>query len=178
MHTTLILVALLGVSSTAGEELIWRTSYGQAKKEGASERKPLAVVVGTGAEGWEKIAQEGALSNECRTILAASYVCVYVDRTTEEGRRLAAAFEIPEGTGIVISNVTGELQAFRHAGTLEATDLSRYLRKYADPERVAITTETHTTQRTSFYPSRTGTGQPVPYWQGGFAPFGGCPNCR
>jgi hypothetical protein len=68
---------------------------------------------------------------------------VYVDTAQPEGKRLAAAFDLSGGPGLVLSNHAGDLQAFRHAGDLADADLARYLKRYTDPARVVRTTETN-----------------------------------
>jgi len=102
----------------------------------------LAVFIGTGSSGWENASKEGALGKQVKEILASEYVCVYLDTKNEEGRRLAKAFSISSGTGLVLSDKSGKLQAFRHDGDLEPSELQTYLNRYADPDRVAATTET------------------------------------
>jgi len=90
------------------------------------------------------------LSAECRRHLASHYVCAYVDTSTESGKRLADAFELPGGQGIIISDRTGGVQAFRHEGTLSNADLGAYLERYAG-ERAITTTETADSIRGSSY---------------------------
>jgi hypothetical protein len=87
------------------------------------------------------VSRDGRLGEEAKRVLSAEYICVYIDTTAAAGKRLAAAFEISEGPGIVISDATGDLQAFRHAGELGGDDLVRYLRRYAAPGRVVRSTE-------------------------------------
>ena len=67
------------------------------------------------------------------------------------GRRLAAAFDIAAAEGLVISDQSGRLQAFRHDGNLADEELHRHLRRYANPDHVVVTTETATLQRVSDY---------------------------
>ena len=62
-------------------------------------------------------------------------------------------FELSGGTGLVISDRTGQLQAFRHEGALDGADLKAYLERYGAPERAVTATETHSASRTSLYPS-------------------------
>src|SRR5262249_47736318 len=62
----------------------------------------------------------------------------------------ARDFEVSEGVGLIISDRTGQLQAFRHEGTLAGDDLTSYLERYSATGRVAQTTETHQSQRTSY----------------------------
>jgi len=155
MHTSIVLAALTGLLAPAegASAPTWLSDYAQARRLGAAQKKPLAVFLSSGKENWGKRATEGSLGGEVRRLLAGRYVCVNVDTTTEEGRRLASSFEMPNGLGLVISDRTGQLQAFSHAGELAGADLARYLERYAASDRVVETTETHTTGRTSFYPA-------------------------
>jgi hypothetical protein len=145
MFTSAVLVALSGL--LAQGELIperptWLNDYGVASKRGIAEQKPLAVFIGTGEAGWDKISKEGELGKEAKQLLEAHYVCVYVDMNKRAGRALAAEFAISDGVGLVISDRSGGLQAFRHDGTLKPKELERSLRRYANPDRVATSTET------------------------------------
>ena len=144
MFTSVVLVAL--TSFVAHEEMAvrpsWLKDYGIAAEQGTAQQKPLAVFIGTGETGWDEVSKDGSLGREANDLLAAHYVCVYLDASKEEGRRLAKAFAVNEGMGLVLSDRTGKLQAFHHDGELNATDLEKVLRRYSDPERVATTTET------------------------------------
>jgi hypothetical protein len=152
MYTSLMLFALAGYLPPAivGEKSPWLSDYGVAVRQGATERKPVAVVLGSGVLGWQKLANDGGIGNEAKTALAG-YVCVYVDTAREEGQRMAKAFEMTGGPGLVISDRSGQFQAFRHEGALTNRDLIRCLAKYGDPDRVVRATETDVNQRTSLY---------------------------
>ena len=84
MNTALFLAAFLsaatGVSPTTPT---WNGSYVQAQDEAAG-KKPLAVVFGSGQDGWTKLVR----SEEAKKVLAEQYVCVYVDVTTDAGKKL------------------------------------------------------------------------------------------
>src|SRR5436305_2248053 len=141
MYASTLLIARLGVPGAA-DTPTWLTDYQAARKESATAGKPLAVFLGTGKTGYEKLARDGGeLSAECRRHLASHYVCLYVDTSTESGKRLADAFEMPGGQGIILSDRTGGVQAFRHEGTLSNADLGAYLERYAG-DRAVTTTET------------------------------------
>ncbi len=150
MYTSTLLFALLSVPGAA-DTPTWSTDYQAARKESATTGKPLAVFLGTGKAGYEKLARDGGeLSAECRRHLASHYVCVYVDTSTESGKRLAEEFEMPGGQGIIVSDRTGAVQAFRHEGRLSNADLGAYLERYAG-ERTVTTTETVDSIRGSSY---------------------------
>jgi hypothetical protein len=153
----------------------WKQDYATASREGKTARKPLAVFVGNGADGWGSISESGRLGPEIRSLLGKDYVILYVNRDTPEGRELAADLELPAGApGLVISDARGDLQAFRHSGKLSLEDLTRYLRTYADPDRVVTRTDMPGREDVRFYQGGAASGG---Y---GYAPaFGsvGCPSC-
>ena len=145
MHASLVAVALSAVFAPAGtsREPLWFTDYGKAREEGQEHEKPLCVIVGSGRSGWEDLSEEGRFGKDVKRLLAAHYVCLYVDTEHISGRRLADALEMPDGPGMVISDAMGKVQAFRHEGDLSNKALARYLRRYADPERVVRRTDTN-----------------------------------
>jgi hypothetical protein len=127
-------VALAGFLASANipEAPTWRGDYQSARQAVIAEGKPMAVFLGKGAAA--------DLGLEARQILASKYVCVYANVDTAEGQKLAKSFEM--GTGVVISDRTGKLQAFRHEGDLGADELKARLVKYADADHVVRSTET------------------------------------
>jgi hypothetical protein len=145
MNTSIVLFALSGVfgPGMSPNEPSWLGDYGSAQQLGRAEQKPLAVFLGSGPAGWRQLSREGRLGEEAKRVLVAEYVCVYLDTAQSPGKRLATAFDMPSGPGIVISDRTGDLQAFRHAGDLGDEELVRYLRRYADPDRVVRRTESN-----------------------------------
>ena len=152
MFVSLAIFALAGivpVSSVAGGPS-WSKDYAEARQQGVSVNKPLIVVIGSGKRGWDQVSRDGGLSKGVLQVLADSYVCVYVDTEDEKGKSLASAFEV-QGAGLVISNRDGSVQAFRHEGSLNNEDMERYLRRYADPQFVARSTETFEQYRVSYY---------------------------
>jgi hypothetical protein len=174
MYTSLVWIALTGTAdATSAKAPEWQTDYSAAQKTGMEEKKPLAVVIGKGPSGWEAISREGKLDPETAEALQANYVCVYIDATTERGQKLADAFQMK--SGLVISDRSGEKQAFRHEGALANGDLTAVLRRFAAPGLVVTRTETYgQPEIRNYYDPRTtapGTGVPSYY----FAPVsGGC----
>lgn len=159
MYTPMVLFAL---TFAAPSDLSWSTDYPSARQQSEAAGKPVAVFIGSGANGWQKLSRGSEVGAELRQFMAANYVCVYIDTATETGKSLATAFEVPDGLGIVISDRSGALQAFRHEGDLAQQDLDRYLRRFADPSLVIRTTESNPgNERRSGY----------------YAPAGGCPHC-
>src|SRR5262249_12311601 len=126
MYTSVVLFALSGflASSANAEEPGWLQEYGEARQTGRQQEKPLAVFIGSGETGWEQVSREGKLAKDVKQLLAANYVCLYVNTDDKNGKRLASAFEFGEGPGIVISNRTGRVQAFRHQGDLDNQTLA------------------------------------------------------
>jgi hypothetical protein len=181
MYTSIGMFALAGlfVAPAAREAATWHLRYDLAHRQGQMEGKPLAVVIGSGHRGFDGLSSSGKLPEQARRLLAKHYIPVYVDASLPAGRKLARDFGIKR-TGLVISDSGGELQAFFHDGRLDDDVLTRKLQRYADPARVAQTTEQVYTERYSYYPAQTPAAyQPFvpsaglqPYY-GGFS-GGGC----
>ncbi len=156
MYTSIVLIALTGSVGSAAypaKAVAWQSDYESAYRQGSRDRKPLAVVFGSGPSGWESLSKEGRLSNEIHDLLETHYVCVYIDTDKSEGRRLASTFEMEGTPGLVLSDHSGAYQAFRHEGHLSNDDLERQLRKYSNPDRVVRRTETTVKVETRYYPS-------------------------
>jgi hypothetical protein len=177
MYTSILLVAMAGTQapSAAPTAPDWKPDYATATREGKQAHKPLAVFVGRGADGYGQVSETTRLGADVRGLLAEHYVCVYVDRDSKDGQKLAADLELSsDGPGLVISDAAGEYQAFRHGGRLSPDDLTRYLRTYSDPNRVVTRTDRHGRDNVSFYPPEGGSAP-----AGGYTPyFGGCPSCN
>jgi thiol-disulfide isomerase/thioredoxin len=142
MYPSALLVALAVLLPPVSREAAgWQANYETAQNLVRESRKPLAVFVGSGSAGWNQLLQEGELSKEAGRILATDYVCLYVDVNQTGGKRLAAAFGVTDGPGLIISDASGELQAFRHEGKLAQDALLRHLRKYSDRQRMVRVTE-------------------------------------
>lgn len=142
MHAAITFVALWGaVAPQLKIAMTWENDYRQARAAGIRDHKPLAVFVGRGAEGWKKLLSDGSLSQEARNALARHYVPVYLDQHTDVGKYMAEAFQLAGNGGIIISDRTGGVIAFRHEGELTSTDLARHLNRFADPSFVVSTTE-------------------------------------
>lgn len=171
MVSTIALLALSGAlsSNPGADSPLWLTDYAQARQQSKAAQKPIAVFIGSGAQGYDKLSRDGQLGKDIEQVLTANYVCLYLDMRAAASRQLAVAFEMPNGLGVVISDATGGLQAFRHEGDLEPSTLLAYLNRYADPNRTVRTTESNP-PRTSFYPAEP-MFQPVP--QMAFPSFGG-----
>lgn len=178
MNTSVFTVVLTGaLLAGQGGSPTWQNDYHKAQQMGASQKKPLAIVFGSGANGWTKIAKEATPAAGVSQVLTQSYVCVYVDTATPAGKKIAGDFGITQSTGLVISDRSASLQAFWHQGDMTSQNLETYLRRFADPAVVVRTTETASTTRTSFYPSENSSEV---NW-GSSSPFGSssyCPSCN
>jgi len=151
MFATTLMVALSGlVVPAVMDSPSWHADYGSAQKLGREEHKPLALFFGSGKDGWNQLSRDGTLGKEVTQLLAKTYICVYVDTSGESGKQLATEFEIGEGPGLIVSDHSGKYQAFSHRGDLSGELLLRYLRRYADSQRVVRTTETNPTERISY----------------------------
>jgi hypothetical protein len=188
VYTSILLVVV--ASLAPGAEIAtptWQTDYSRARQLGTAEHKPLAIVLGTGTQGWENL----HLDASARRVLTDSYVPLYIDTDTPKGKQLAESFAMASGQGIVLSDRANTVQAFWHEGTLANPELLGYLQKYAWTQSEPATTETNAVTRTSFYPSAGAAASQVnpagylnqgyyqmmqPSYFGGAS--GGCPNCR
>jgi predicted lipoprotein len=155
MYTSILGLAL-ATSFAAANELAptWHHDYRQARDLGEKEHKPVVVVIGSGKSPWANLSKVAGEDSKINSTLRSNYVCLFVDTDTPEGQRLAKLFGIDQG--LVISDKTGEVQAFRHSGELTAAQVAQALAAHANGE-VAKPVFTPTS-----YPS-----------------FGGnCPSCR
>jgi hypothetical protein len=152
-------------ASTLGAEISWSPDYAQAQKQCQAEKKPMAVILGTGEKGYSQLISEGGVSKEVADLLSTSYVCFYVDTSSPKGKQVAEAFEMASGKGIVLSDRSGVYQNYWHEGTMSTKDLAARLTTYA--------TESVST-RTSYYGAQPAAPQYQPtYQQGGSY----CPSC-
>jgi hypothetical protein len=142
------LIAFLAVWSNMSPQIVhagvkWEADYHQAREIGARLQKPLAVFVGSGADGWKQVVREGSLSAEARRQISERFVPVYVNAESESGQKLAEAFGLVNKRGLIISDRTGGLMAFHHDGDLELSDLVKHLNRFGDPDHIVITTESN-----------------------------------
>lgn len=149
MYTSVAILALASfvAPSPAPFNQHWSGDYAAARKHAQKEQKPLAVFIGSG----QKVAWDETLTEPIRKILTQKYVCVYVDTTKQNGRTLADEFEITKGLGLVISDRTGNIQAYHHDGGMESKALAARLQRFSDPDLDVQRTESNS--RASYYPS-------------------------
>jgi len=171
MYTSLVLMALNGLLiAPLSETVAWHHDYSAARQTGQTHQKPLAVFIGSGAGGYDKVCRDGKLSADLQKALLDNYICVYVDSTTPAGQQLATDFAVTRGTGLIISDRTGDRQAFYHDGELSEDDLSRWVNHFANPNVVVNTTMTNVSARLSMYPA--GSAYSI-YSNGANSSFGG-----
>jgi len=144
MFSSALVVVLFGLAEVSkSPSPLWMTEYWSAQKAAKEHGKPLAVFLAPGKDGWNKVSQRGRLSEEALQVLAAEYTCVFLDTERKEAKNLAQEFSVSDGLGLVISDRTGDLQAFRHEGDLADGTLVGYLKRFADPELVVQETVTN-----------------------------------
>jgi hypothetical protein len=149
MSTSILWLALVAVAPAEGPT--WLTDYGQAQRQGRTDGKPLAVFLAPEKEGWQKLVTDGSIGPEAMKRLSDDFVCVHIDTSTESGKRWAREFNMPSGTGIVLSDRSGEFQAFRREGRLESGMLTSTLERF----------DGRTAVRSSNYPPSTDGGRTV-----------------
>jgi hypothetical protein len=142
MLTYMAVVALSAGITTANlsQNPQW-LEYGQAQQRLAVLKKPMAVFVGTGKEGWGSVVRDGVIDPAVKKALAEKFVCVYVDTDTAAGKALAERFEVA-AHGLIISDRTGDRQAYSLSGTLTKAELAQTLEKYSDSKVDVRATET------------------------------------
>ena len=122
-------------------------TYGKALALAQEQKKPVAVFIGQGTEGFAKLVTDGGLTADAAQSLKAEFICLYVDSTTEAGKDLAGSFQMTEG--VVISDRAGTLQALRHEGAISPVVLTSYATTYSQPS-LAVT-QTNYSGRTSLF---------------------------
>lgn len=158
MYTSLLGIALGTVLSATGPTPNWQPDYKQARQLAAKENRPVVVVLGSGASGWNQLVGEGRFQDAFDLSLRSKYVWVYVDTDSEKGKKLAGDFQVKTGPGLIISGRGGDLQAYRRVGAMDAKGLKEVLVKFAEGERVVRRTEhsgelaAAALESTSYYP--------------------------
>lgn len=167
MCTSFAMLALVGFmvmpAPRPQSEVVWWRDYKIAQNEGVKEGKPLAVFVGTGHGGYRGLAQEGELNDSIKRILADSYVCVYLDAASASQAKLIESFAVTKGNGLVLSDRSGNVQAYHHDGTITVAELTNQLQYFAKPIGEIQTTISNADQ--SYY-----SGNAVSYRQAYYPP--------
>lgn len=132
MVTTTLAAAALSFLLPVGTAKVtptWQSDYRSAMQAATDQQKPVAVFIGKGEAGYNKLIGDGkGMGNESGQLLVEGYVCLYVDTDTAAGKTLAGQFQID--SGLVISSPGGKVQALRHNGPVTSTELNGYLTKY------------------------------------------------
>jgi hypothetical protein len=162
-------VSIGGDPNIPGPSINWDRPYSPTRLAAIEAKRPLAIFVSSGIDGWKKVIREGRLNSETIKVLVRHYETVYVNQDTDDGRRVAEALELSGKTGLVIGDRTGELQAFRHVGDLANAEIVRHLSRYADQNHVVSTTES-TAPKPVF--------RTISYPESYSNPFQFCPNGR
>ncbi len=97
----------------------------------------MAVFIGHGADTLKRMVADGAISADSAKLLAASYVCMYLDTDTPTGKDLASRFEMSEG--LVISSPGGTVQAYRYTGAVPVATLTKELTSFATAGQATTT---------------------------------------
>jgi hypothetical protein len=177
MNTSIMGVALAAALFPAHATLApaWQTDYRTARELGDREHKPLVVVIGSGKTPWANLARAAEQDGSINQTLRSSYVCLFVDTDTTEGQRLAQSFEM-SGPGVVISDRSGEFQAYRRAGEVPAGELASALTSHADDTYVARKLAPPAPAAAPVAPAYYAPPAYYPTMFGGFG--GGCSSCR
>lgn len=156
MYTSIMGVALAAAFASANTLApAWLQDYRQARELGEKEHKPLVVVIGSGKTPWANLSKVAEQDGTINQTLRTSYVCLFVDVDNAEGQKLAKFFGMNQG--LVISDKSGEVQAYRQAGELTAAQVAQALTAHVKGE----------------------VAKPAIFQPTSYPSFGGdCPNCR
>ena len=184
----LFVVLAVSAGAVSAQEIAWKRSYQEGRQQGQQASKPLAVFVGSGSVP-AKVIPEGSRSSAIRKILADHYICVYLDADQKDQQRLIRELGISTKQGLVLSDRTGNVQAYFCDGPLSEGELAQQLGTFADPTVVVRTTLTGNTpsvtpinysQHISYYPQTTQQYHPaqaVPNYIQGFRSQPAAANC-
>ena len=138
--SSLAVAAVAGMMATGSlaQQPDWQTDYANALKAAADQNKPLAVFIGQGGSGTTSAVTEGAIGTDAVDLLRSKFVCLYVDTATDAGRELADDFQMSRG--IVVSDRTGTVQAYRRSGVPTTAELNGQLARIVSPPAAVTTT--------------------------------------
>jgi hypothetical protein len=97
--TTLAAVALSGLLTPGMANTLpaWQTDYWKGMALAAEQGKPMAVFIARGDNGYGRVVSDGAIPAEAGRLLRDSFVCVYVNVDTADGKSLAGQMAVTEG---------------------------------------------------------------------------------
>jgi thioredoxin 1 len=127
----LVFVGALALGETSASPT-WMSDYTAAQDVGIKSKRPLAVFIGKGADGFHHVNRAGNLGSAAEKLLAESYVCVYLDVTSPAAEAYVQAFGFKAGKGLILSDRSGAHQAFYHDGDLSAGELTEALRRHGE----------------------------------------------
>ncbi|VTS00204.1 thioredoxin domain-containing protein [Tuwongella immobilis] len=142
MTTSLTLVLVSMLSPSATPTISWQSDFATAQAMAREQHKPLAVFF-TPTVGVEQVKLGAAFSANVYETLASDYVCLVVNVDTPAGKALLPMFRMPSTGGIVVSERSGDFQAFRHEGDLIVSAFEARLVKYAAADYVYTATESN-----------------------------------
>jgi hypothetical protein len=116
----------------------WNHDYDLALRQASAAKKPLAVFIGTGKDGWKSVCAEGELGPEVRRLLAEEYVCLYVDTGRAAHKELTQSFEAGKSPLLVLSTRNRAYQAYRHEGAQANANLALALTRHATEETAPV----------------------------------------
>jgi hypothetical protein len=128
---TISCIYALVLPGTLNPSPSWHHDYAQALTHAGAGKRPVAVFIGSGVDGWKTACNEGALSLEVRRLLASHYVCVYVDAGNSAQESVARSFEAGELPLVVLSSHDRANQAYRHSGKSANASLAQALQRHA-----------------------------------------------
>jgi hypothetical protein len=130
--TCLLVLQVIGATSASPS---WTFDYGRALQRAEAAKKPVAVFIGSGKEGWKSVCEEGNLSPEAHRLLADRYVCVYLDADQQAQQKIVRSFEPGRMPLLVVSTGDRKFEAYRHSGKITNAALAEVLRDPASHER-------------------------------------------
>jgi len=137
MCTTSCLFSLL-IFSTLIPTPSWNRDYAQALVRAEAAKKPVAVFIGSGADGWIGVSEEGQLSLEVRRLLAEHYICVYLDASRSAEERVVRSFDAGQSPLVVLSSRNRAYQAYRHSGKIANASLAQVLQRHASQDTLEV----------------------------------------
>lgn len=129
MSVTFVLLAFVPSLHGSLPTTRWLDDYTAGYKQAAVTGKPLAVIVGQGAMGWNALDAKGSLDIKINQLLGEKYICVYVDANQEQNKELVKQLKVGSSVGLVVSDPSGQYVAFRHTGPMTAGQLESSLQQ-------------------------------------------------
>ena len=144
-----ILATAIGVT-TATEQPMWHTDYGEALQQTRSDERPLLMVIDNPSQEDERLDEELLRSAEP---LGAYDLC-RVDASTGYGKKVAQAFKTDEFPYVAVIDKSGSVILHSHCGPLTSNRWTGLLSRFSKGERPirhvvakAVSTATSVTNR-------------------------------